>query len=186
MTIIAFAEDKNNYFLATDSQVNMGSFKLLNAEKVQKFNNYYFASAGYAIISSELSLMKKDLPKTIKCIGDIEFFRSFIYDVIDSLGMVSAVSEEESHPIYEFDSVIVSPSGAWRINSELSISKISGHEGNFVAIGSGLESSHGAFNALRRRKVSIKDSLLTSVDVAKDFNTGCGGKTKFVTVKKAK
>ena len=169
MTIIAAAEDKNGYWIGSDSHGNssgicteLGS-KLIHKDKyIVGFSNSYRVR--------DIILENNQFPKTIGSIKGLRNFRDILKELMIQDGCMPMGNHDDTviHPI---SLLIISNSGMYNIDTDYQIHKIK----KYIAIGSGTEIALGALRSTLNITGSAAEAVRLAIEAAIYHCATCGG-----------
>lgn len=181
MTIVGFAQDDENYYLASDTRiVNYGSF-VSNMNKIYKINSYHVGFSGYIALIKAFLARRSELPLLIQDDNDVKKLLETVDSSIVEINLKTV--EDCDINCFPLQMFVGSSHGIWEIDEAIQLFKVSDYY-KFSFIGSGFQYATASLHTSLRYGKDIKTSLRMAINVAKTFDTTCGGKTRFVTISK--
>lgn len=171
MTVIAAYEDKDSYWIASDSNLYWNSTTLATENKIMKFGNYYIGDSGSCRISN---LMREN-----NTIGKINIFLDLIRirdRIVQEIRAADKIIKEvaSEHTISKDGNtfLIITKIGIYRIESDYGITKCN----KYSTTGSGGEIALGSLYNSKQLKHDGKTAVTLAVKAAIAHHAYCGGK----------
>ena len=182
MTIIAAFEDRDKYWIASDSIGSAYDCKQDYGSKLIRKNNYIVGfSASYRI--ADLIRETEVLPKQVKTINDIRDFRDLLQQTVIDSGGSDKPNGDSNILIHPVSILIISEIGIHEIQEDYALLI---PKSKYSAVGSGWAYAMGSLYTSKKQKLDGKIAVQVAVRAAMQHEPSCGGNIYTASINKRK
>jgi len=184
MTVIAAYEDKDAYWIGSDSHgVNEDTWTSQDCGSKLIRKGSYVVGFSSSYRTADIIRESSDLPVDIRSIKDLRLFRDVLMmELTDKAGVSSEGKDGEviQGPV---SIILISTSGIYEIQEDYAIFRV---KTGYSATGSGFSHAFGSLYTSKFLKLSGKKAVELAVNSAIMHSAACSGKCYKCSVKKVK